>query len=468
MFRLPSPRQLARFARSNPMKHFTPRQPFAFPPSAPRRFSRSFSYNYSQPFNPHHKRNRFLSVLAVFTVATGASYYLFWPHHTFPSSVAKILRKGLWAESDKGDKDYALALKHYIEALQECDKLELDRLSDEYTGIQLKMGEMYERLGMIDEANFLYNEISTMYLKVLTDKSVTLSDPRRYHLVQKDLRVVAKLVQLNRTNLGLCKAILITHAILPNIIIDNKLGQKLSQLSMADLDSPESAGRLQAVRYLPFLDEYINMMDMLIAINISLGDYSYSINVNLNLNKLMLLVKYAPDKVLLNQCNLGSLLYFQGGVFEAEMVSILKKHGLDIKHKRPDQYANGTEVPEEDRIKFNALHHNFAQCVALASEAYENVTKIANNLTRNVRMGQDSKDDEKEETAVAELVALATYSLGVIHLHLGNYSQSERFLRESRVKSKSCDYQDLLGEIESELGKLFAEKKRLQTNEASR
>lgn len=72
---------------------------------------------------------------------TGYAYYMWWPKHTFPSSVAKILRKGLWAESDRGEHDYQLALKYYLEALEHCKEIGMDPLCDEYTGVQLKIGK---------------------------------------------------------------------------------------------------------------------------------------------------------------------------------------------------------------------------------------------------------------------------------------------------------------------------------------
>ena len=119
-------------------------------------------YNsYQPPKTPFYQK--FLYFIAFGTISGGVAYYLWWPKHTFPSSVAKILRKGLHAESDKGDCDFQLALKYYIQALQECDSLEMDKLSDEYTGIQLKIAEMFERMHMFIVPAFIYNEFSLLY-----------------------------------------------------------------------------------------------------------------------------------------------------------------------------------------------------------------------------------------------------------------------------------------------------------------
>lgn len=75
------------------------------------------------------------------------------------------------------------------------------------------------------------------------------------------------------------------------------------------------------------------------------------------------------------------------------------------------------------------------------------------------------QDFVKQHNEINETVALATYGLGVINLHLSHYEKAERLLRESRVRAKSCDYGTLLPMIEKELEKLFNEKKSLTKDE---
>lgn len=428
-------------------------------------FKRAFSYNYSKPYNPTPRYKKVLGSILMVSGIMGVCYYLYWPKHTFPSSVAKILRKGLWAESDKGEEDYELALKYYIEALKKCDELELDKLSDEYTGIQLKIGEMYERLNLIDQANFVYNEIATLYLKVLTDDSAALSESLKHHLIQKDLRIIIKLVELNKQNMNLCRAILVTHSTIPSLIIDSKVGKKLSSLNVDDIETFKQKNN-SLVYFLPFLDEYVNVLNLLIAINISLGDYNYSINLNLNLNKLMLLINYDSDKVLLNQCNLGSLLYLQSEIFELKLVDFLKSKKIDYKTNDATDYKNYVDkFNMADDSTYNTFYKNYINCINLAIDAYENVSKIGKSLIKNKNLDNIESEESPEHdmfVRINELIALSTYSLGVINLHLKDYTKSERLLRESRVMARSCKYTDLLNEIESELNKLFKEKKALK------
>lgn len=431
-------------------------------------FKRLMAYNYSNPYNPTTPRyKKVLGSLFVVTGILGVCYYLYWPKHTFPSAVAKILRKGLWAESDKGEEDFELALKYYLEALKKCDELDMDKLSDEYTGIQLKIGEMYERLNLIDQANFVYNEIATLYLKVLTDDKEPLPESLKHHFIQKDLRIIIKLVELNKQNMNLCRAILITHSTIPSLIIDSKLGKKLSALNVDDIELFKQENN-KLIHFLPFLDEYINVLNLLIAINISLGDYNYSINLNLNLNKLMLLINYDSDKILLNQCNLGSLLYLQSEIFELKLVDIFKSNKIDYKKIAVNDYENYVDFDRfngVDSSKYNSFYKNYTNCIHLSIDAYENVNNIGKSLIRNRNLEVPASEESPEHdmlVRINELIALSTYSLGVINLHLKDYNKSERLLRESRVLARNCKYSDLLNEIESELSKLFKEKKALE------
>ncbi|KAI5954617.1 hypothetical protein KGF54_002393 [Candida jiufengensis] len=467
-------------------------------------------YNYNKTYanyNPPKKTSlfkKFLYTTAGLTVLTGYVYYMWWPKHTFPSSVAKILRKGLWAESDKGENDYQLALKYYLEALEHCQEIGMDPLSDEYTGIQLKIGEMFERLGMLSDASFIYNEIATLYLSVLTAKSskdqeqgpskIKNRDHRR-HLIQKDLRIAIKLVELNKSNPQFCKAILVTHLIIAQDEInklmnykDNKLNL-ITKVNQNDDQQKQKEGKesftatLDNDRILindsqgnevaqikktpevwePFTDEFFNAMDLLSAICISTGDLAMASKVKIAMTEAMLLADVEPGEMLLSQCNLGSLLYMQAEELEAQEISLKRKFseisGIDFKTLNQDTLSNqtteklSTEITKEDQQIFNKILKTREICLQLSIKSYESVLEFAKSIPQDII---------KQNNQINETVALATYGLGVINLHLSKYDKAERLLRESRVRSKACDYEYLLPEIERELNKLFEEKKNLK------
>ncbi|CCE81717.1 Piso0_002382 [Millerozyma farinosa CBS 7064] len=453
---------------------------------------RRMSYNYNYQFQTPRSKSSILGRIAfvAFGVAvfSGYVYYAWWPRHTFPSSVAKILRKGLWAESEKGENDYQLALKYYLEALQHCDEIGLDSLSDEYTGIQLKVGEMFERLDMMEDAAFVYNEIATLYLKVLTaspkseDGRRIRSVDHRAHLIQKDLRLAIKLVELNRNNPQLSKAILMTHLLIAQDEVKRKLGnQSTIQSLTADANSPsmtvtdykttigvDANGTVKTIQknpsaWEPFSDEFFNAMDLLSATCMFTGDLAMATKVKISMTEWMLIADVDPQKVLLSQCNLASLLYLQAEKFESQEIALRRKFVEDAKHDY-DQLKTSPEdentkntiaeiestISKQDKSTFDAVILNKNQCINLALKTYSSVLEFAKSLPSGVTV---------DEAAVSEIVALATYGLGVVNLHLSDYEKAERFLREARVRSRSCGYDDLISEIERELSKLFEEKK---------
>ncbi|CUM65270.1 uncharacterized protein PRCAT00002903001 [Priceomyces carsonii] len=468
-----------------------------------RRYSGQYQYNNPYPqYNPRPswtKRLFYTSVglLVVFAYA----YYMYWPKHTFPSSVAKILRKGLLAESDKGENDYQLALKYYLEAIKHCNEIGMDNLSDEYTGIQLKVAEMFERLDMIEDAAFVYNEIATLYLKVLTAKPDSLDGKRvknsehRAHLIQKDLRIAIKLVEMNGSNPQLAKAILMTHLIIAQDEVQKKLGpfgslKAITQPMTAkdgtstdykatiDQTSIEisSNGVVTTMNknpsaWEPFSDEFFNAMDLLTALCISTGDLNMASRVKISMTEWMLLADVEPHKILLSQCNLASLLYLQAEQYEAQEIALRRKFsdltGIEYSRIKNETSLNQNKeiinellekVPESDKESYDLAVLNKDKCINLSIKSYESVLEFAKNLPQNT----------STNSTVSETVALATYGLGVVQLHLTNYEKAERLLRESRVRSKSCGYDDLIAEIERELSKLFKEKKLSETSKSAR
>lgn len=495
--------------------------------SAPRRsalvlrnavFKRAYNYNHFQTLNSGpSKFKRLININLGLVTCTALAYYFWWPHHTFPSSVAKHLRKGLWAESDKGEKDFQLALKHYLEALEECKNLKVDPLTDEYTGIQLKIGEMYERLDKTEEAAFIYNEIATLYLSVLKAAPSSALGSRihgsahRAHLIQKDLRIALKLVELNRLNALLSKAILITHLLIAQEEVNKRLGDLSEAASLvgsgelfngktnsnayeaqkllSDL-SKDSEARIssEAVPIVletnpeawePFTEEFFNAMDVLSAICISVGDVETASGIRIAMVSKMLLAGVSPERLLLAQCNTASLLYFQAEQLQAQEMFMRKKfaESAGVDHEKLKAIHDNLQPIVVDKATAEEIRDKIKELVTKEDiAAYEQVItnkdellKMVVAIYQSVIDGSKQLPQElvKENDTISESVALATYGLGVVNLHLSRYDKAERLLREARVRSKSCRYDALITEIERELAKLFEEKKSIKERDES-
>lgn len=495
----------------------------------------SFQYLHSPHFQPRQSKfKKFLYFNLGLVSATAFAYYMWWPKHTFPLSVAKILRKGLWAESDRGEYDYQLALKYYLEALQECDTLQMDRLCDEYTGIQLKVAEMYQRLDLMDDAAFVYNEIATLYLTVLKAPPNSVQGRRirgidhRAHLIQRDLRIALKLVELNRQNPSLSKAILITHLLIAQDEVRRKLGLpnqagslvNADELNLGQLDSKlvlgkasvgsksgeTATGGIAAISmgispqtpenpmgdtetgdaivletnpeaWEPFADEFFNAMDTLAVICIAVGDITAACNIRISMTSKMLVAGVSPEKLLLSQCNTASLLYFQAEELQAREQDLRRKFadaaGIDYgRVKAIHDPLQPVEVSESEK---NDILRRIGDVASPQDKrAYEQVVKNKEALLEMVVATYESviaglkqlpQEVAKDNLAIGETVALATYGLGVVNLHLSNYDKAERLLREARVRSKSCGYDALIDEIERELKKLFDERKMIESKD---
>ncbi|CAH2350353.1 mitochondrial inner membrane i-AAA protease supercomplex subunit Mgr3p [[Candida] railenensis] len=473
-----------------------------------------YSTNYNYQYNPQGAyqnyqprkwswSRRLLYSFVGISILSAYGYYVWWPKHTFPSSVAKILRKGLWAESDKGENDYQLALKYYLEALKHCDEIGMDSLCDEYTGIQLKVGEMFERLDRPEDAAFIYNEVATLYMKVLTSSPTSEDGKRienrdhRAHLIQKDLRLAIKLVEMNMSNPHLCKAILITHLLIAQDEVQKKLGSTgglskfvtvaavpadkaagsvsqeqtpppstdvpigtqgsansptfVASLNRDNIEFSSEAGEVTTVMknpmaWEPFSDEFFTAMDLLTAICITTGDLSMATKVKVSMTEWMILADVEAHKIVQSQCNLGSLLYLQAEEFEAKEIAITRGRIVQDKANTKAELARELQTSTSSKEK----------CIALSIKSYESVLEFVKNLPQDYVASNNS---------VNETVAIATYGLGVVNLHLSEYTKAERLLREARVRSKACGYNDLIVDIERELEKLFKEKKSLESND---
>ncbi|ODV93989.1 hypothetical protein PACTADRAFT_77470 [Pachysolen tannophilus NRRL Y-2460] len=468
--------------------------------SIKKRLRLSVISKYYQQKPPRSWTKILLYTITGLTVSGYFAYEYLWPHHTFPSSVAKILRKGLWAESEKQNHDYGLALKYYKEALEECDKLLLDHYGDEYTGVQIKIGEMYERLHKLNEANQIYWQIATCYFDCLTNNEIPKS--MRSHIIQKDLRIILKLAQLNGENPSFVKALLTSHLLLAQTEIRNKclqgdtvdthvidsfdqtgesfgkqqngLDKKiLSSVNVADNNSIDVDSKngevvitvpVNSEIWEPFKDEFFNARDLLTSICIATGDLGIAINTKIKTTHWMLLAGCSPGDILISQCNLASLLYLEAEELEVKEVSLKKILKTITKEEfeknLQDQRKLGLLNFEASSLSYEEYCQNIEKelqatttskekCIELALQAYESVKTVSKKLT---------PQQHRENAEVGESIALSAYGLGVVHLHLSNYEKAEALLKESILRAKGSGYEELIENAERELAKLNEEK----------
>ncbi|SCU90010.1 LANO_0D07250g1_1 [Lachancea nothofagi CBS 11611] len=406
--------------------------------------------------------------LGAFGALSFGIYYYYWPRHTFPNGVAKILRKALWEESDKKEHDYQSALKYYLEALDECDKLSMDPVSDEYTGIELKVAEMYERLNMDDNAHDLYLEMLYRYFDALHAPG-RVPDNLRPHLIQKDLRILIKSLELNK-DIQIGKRNLLAHLLLAQEEVlsrspelkkyfekrkerAEKLFQGKSAVQSLNFENfvTEDNIKLNEDSYMivdmaknssawePFKEEFFTARDLYTAYCLSTKDINSALSCKLTTVEWMVMADMPPGQILLSQANLGSLLYLQAENFESKI------HQLTLKREEP----NGNLEDNTLIRALRQLHKNRDSCFEMASQCYESIIKFSK---KNKKLRFNAKD--LMDPSASQAIALSIYGMGVINLHKRNLAKAERLLHDSIAMAEETGFQELLTEAHQELRKV--------------
>lgn len=362
-------------------------------------------------------------------VVYGVWKYITW--HNYPPEVADELRQGLWAEQSAGKFDYKTALLHYLQALEQADKIGMEPLSDEYTGLQLKIAEMYEKLGMNEEARLMYRELGTVYIQALSDGSIP--EQLRPHLIQRDLRVALKTAYLeSATNPQMAKMGLMVHFMLaqeevakknPEMATLIKGNNKKRDFNISVSLDPESRTEyLEA--WQPFRDELFNARDMFVALCLATGDIGLAIQTKLASTEWMAVSGYDISETLMSFYNVGAIFYLQ-----AEELEVRDHQG------KPTMSSDGKVASAQELAKVSMNNAN--QC-------FSTVLNLIAKLPGRARREGDIDDVQ----------ALTTYGLGVIALHQGDLDKASDLLRESRLRAKGCGYEDLIKNSELELEKL--------------
>ena len=429
----------------------------------------TFQRNYYIPPSQDARNKRYNWVFGLGLIGS-LSFGLWWfyyPHHNYPRSVSKLLRKALWEESDKKDFNYQGALKYYIEALDQCDKIEMDPLSDEYTGIQLKIAEMYEHLNFEKEANSIYWELVHRYYQALNTPGKVLEDSRP-HVVQKDLRVLIKALEQN-DDLMYGKKVLLAHLLLAQEEILSRspeLKKYFDSRKQDVIKSNEKNGHdivvikqkfdpddfLKAIKvdengcmildirkdssaWEPLKEEFFTARDLYTAYCLSTKDILSALGCKMTTVQWMVLADMAPGQILLSQANLGSLLYLQTEQVEGQLFALNQVP----EDSRDDKFVETVEQLKKQR----------EVCLDLASRSYQSVVTFGKKNKKLRFQVNDLLDP-----SASQAIALSTYGMGVISLHRGDFSKAERLLNESLSLAKETDFQELVNPSQVELEKV--------------
>lgn len=436
-------------------------------PVIPRRTLFEQTVETQNQYRSNRRLNKWvLSLVGLVTVGYGI-WWAYCPHNPFQNSVATILRKGLWAESDKEEFNYKKALTYYIKALDECNKLKLDNISDEYTGIELKIAEMYEKTKEYDNANSIYLELLYRFYDALI-KPGSVSEERRPEIIRRDLRVLIKSLETNK-DISIGKRNLLAHLLLVQQEILTRSpdlrkffdDRKAKPISLFQAKSSEASDfktfanneniKLDNEGYMildlqkdssawePFKEEFFTARDLYTAYCLSAKDLKSALSCKMTTVEWMVMADMPPGQILLSQANLGSLLYLQSEKFESDIYQLNSKCDEKIELKN-----------DENTIRaLRNLNRNKDTCMKMATQCYDSVIQFAK---KNNKLRFNAKD--QLDPSAAQAIALSVYGMGVLNLHQGILAKAERLLKDSVDMAKEIDFSELIKEAENELEKV--------------
>lgn len=378
--------------------HFTP----MFPPPPP-------------PPKSHKLRNTLLTL----TGLTGLGYAWLYFQGTgmgdYPPDVFEHIRDGLTAEMLK---DYPYALKSYILALNAADKSDLHNLSDEYTTIQLKVADLYARLGFDDEARLMYREMSTAYIQALASDSVP--DDLRPHLIQRGLRVAIKTAYFESgSNAEEAKMSLLVYFLMAQDEVCKrspemaKLIKRNGSTSRLRPYMPPPRTETDAVSitptyhdaWMPFRDELFYARDLFVGLCIATGDLPLALSTQIASTEWMTATGHPTGTALMSFYNVGAIFFLQS-----------------------------------ERLGNNSTNVSLTN----AGLCFDMLVEVIEGLPAHAR----------RDGCVDDVRALAAYGRGVVATRRGQYDAASTLLREARLRAKGCSYIDLVENSEVELKKL--------------
>ncbi|KAL3229018.1 Protein MRG3-like [Nakaseomyces bracarensis] len=442
------------------------------------RFFSTTSILRSEPVREKAKRG-LLRVVGVSALGFGLWWY-YWPHHTFPSSVAAILRNGLWSETSKYGKNYKRGLKFYLEALEECKRVGVDTLSDEYTGIEIKVAEMYENLDDLDSACDVYDEIMQRYQSfLLANDSYDMRRVTNY--IKRDLRVMIKYLK-HRDDKYVGKNILLHHlgtvqkvifTRYPEIadflseqqrILDTVVRKTPDgQIPFGSLHLFENSKQFESNKehilsgvsldevVAPFQDELFTALDLFTEYCLKSNDIAAALRNQLMTVQFMVLAKVKKSQILFSQANLGSILYLQAEKIEGVLYK-LRKENAEKQHAdvNDDVYTlenepANTVINEDNSYYIKLLEYNHNRYVNLSLQCFE---EVVNNAERTDNF------EEVIDPLTLKAAALSVYGIGVWNIHEGNLKKARRLLKEAVKFSKETSFESLQKEADKELIKV--------------
>ncbi|VEU22771.1 DEKNAAC103838 [Brettanomyces naardenensis] len=417
----------------------------------------------------------------VLGIITLSMIMIIWqPWNQYSKEVSFRLRKGLWAEEGK-KRDYLKALDYYQQAIDQCNEEEMDQLDPRYSGIVLKLAEMYEKLGMVDRQREVYERLSDyLFGKLLADD---VKEEWKDILIDRDLVISTRLLVLaDKGRVREASERLLQRMEYCEERMKEKwpflvnVGSRVS--SGSDVQSSQASNSSGAPPFLNILD----VLDM---------DGAYW-SISAYRNRQEFVDKYCAGdaKKFLNQWATPAWPYFSENLIRARdlyammdmavrspdfSIELLKSNILwmelsgfhpiymgtavmnlasayYLKSERHQLHISDLErimKEEKDEDESLKLEMILANEVREQAQAIDSSKKIYEKLIEKLG-GVESARKLIDNQQLQACLSMALYSLGVIEMHGGDYTESERYFAEAKEIAAENGMSQIVERIDGE------------------
>ncbi|ANZ73515.1 BA75_01011T0 [Komagataella pastoris] len=401
----------------------------------------------------------FFTPFRIFALLTGlgASFILFQDFYRFEldPEVFDLVKKGLEAESDKGHFNYKLALKFYLEALHQGTDF------NTHTSLLLKVCDMLEKLGLINEARLYHLDLisTTLYNMVNPSDKKDLVD--RPKAIKHCLMSLVKATELSQdaspSELEDLKTLFNLSLEAAAMTIQSQGGalqENMNQLiasqgqNPTEIESVEMISRIWRNRKAAsmFVDNMLDAMEVFSSLLLRMGDFGGAIKVKQDVVQYLMAMGEPIGDIYLAQSSIGSLLYLQSAIAEFNSENIKKKLGQsDSRELTSEEYS---KLQEELQIceaaaksSLNAAQTIFSAIVSNNSSRF----RSSNNMLVISKDGPQATEEkilEKQRQSDYNLKQAATiskYGLGLVNLRFGQAQMARRLINEALTSSRGLE-----------------------------
>ncbi|KAK9234692.1 hypothetical protein V1525DRAFT_349741 [Lipomyces kononenkoae] len=386
---------------------------------------------------PFWTRGRLLSA-GILTIA--GIVYLMFPKHNYPKEVADLIRLGLKAERKDTSDNYEHAISFYLAALEVAEHLDMDQTCDEYTGLQIKVGEILERLEAYDAALLMYNNILENGIVWLQE------DPRRAGIMSSD-----KVIRYLRVSVRAAE-------------IAETMGQVSANLPMLGMWIETLQKRLPD-NYARLLTTHV--MDIEEDSDIPLEAYSIPLYPTADEQTQFRHVGYNVEDTLALARDYYATLLIQnsrpgiGYLLKNENIKLMQVMGIPLPRILRAQvdiasayficYERST-AGESGDMPYNSpiAAQNGPKYLELAAVCLKDAISQMMETRSSSTKTKDYTEEDHQDLDIAQ--ALATYGLGVIEAKKRNYKEAMDLLKEARIRAIGSQYPELVEKIKDEWG----------------